>query len=53
MFDVVGLPDATVRESRDRVRTAMRNSGFPFPMGRVVVNLAPADLPKTGPALAI
>lgn len=50
MFDVVGLPDASVRESRDRVRTAIRNAGFPFPTGRVVVNLAPADLPKTGPA---
>lgn len=50
MFDVVGLPDTSVRESRDRVRTAIRNSGFAFPTGRVVVNLAPADLPKTGPA---
>lgn len=50
MFDIVGLPDASVRESRDRVRTALRNSGFGFPSGRIVVNLAPADLPKTGPA---
>lgn len=50
MFDIVGLPDASVRESRDRVRTALRNSGFSFPSGRIVVNLAPADLPKTGPA---
>ncbi|MFS8525356.1 MAG: magnesium chelatase domain-containing protein, partial [Limnochordales bacterium] len=50
MFDVVGLPDTSVRESRDLVRTAIRNSGFAFPTGRVVVNLAPADLPKTGPA---
>lgn len=50
MFDIVGLPDASVRESRDRVRTALKNAGFAFPTGRVVVNLAPADLPKTGPA---
>ena len=49
-LDIVGLPDASVRESRDRVRTALRNSGFGFPSGRIVVNLAPADLPKTGPA---
>lgn len=50
MFDIVGLPDASMRESRDRVRTALRNSGLAFPTGRIVVNLAPADLPKTGPA---
>ena len=47
---MVGLPDATVRESRDRVRTAIRNSGFPFPTGRVTVSLAPADLKKIGAA---
>jgi len=46
---MVGLPDATVRESRDRVRAAIRNSGFPFPPGRVTVSLAPADLKKEGP----
>src|SRR5690606_26699144 len=50
LFDIVGLPDAAVRESRDRVRTAIRNSGLLFPTGRLVVNLAPADLPKAGPA---
>jgi len=50
LFEIVGLPDAAVRESRDRVRTAIRNSGLPFPTGRLVVNLAPADLPKAGPA---
>lgn len=50
LFEIVGLPDAAVRESRDRVRTAIRNSGLPFPTGRIVVNLAPADLPKAGPA---
>jgi magnesium chelatase family protein len=47
---MVGLPDATVRESRDRVRTAIRNSGFPFPDGRITVSLAPADLRKVGAA---
>lgn len=50
MFDIVGLPDASMRESRDRVRAALRNGGFPFPSGRIIVNLAPADIPKTGPA---
>ena len=43
---LVGLPDASVRESRDRVRSAIRNSGFAFPEHRVTVNLAPADLRK-------
>jgi len=47
-FTMVGLPDATVRESRDRVRSAIRNSGFEFPPHRITVNLAPADLPKAG-----
>jgi magnesium chelatase family protein len=47
---MVGLPDATVRESRDRVRTAIRNSGFPFPETRVIVSLAPSDLKKVGAA---
>lgn len=47
---MVGLPDATVRESRDRVRTAIRNSGFPFPTQRVTVSLAPADVRKIGAA---
>ncbi len=45
-FHVVGLPDAGVRESRERVRAALVNSGFDFPAGRLTVNLAPADLPK-------
>ena len=45
---MVGLPDPTVRESRDRVRSSVRNSGFEFPPHRVTVNLAPADLPKAG-----
>ncbi len=45
-FTLVGLPDTEVRESRDRVRAAMINSGFSFPNSRITVNLAPADLPK-------
>lgn len=48
-FDIVGLPDAAVKESRDRVRTAMRNCGFGFPCTRITVNLAPADIRKEGP----
>ena len=47
-FTMVGLPDATVRESRDRVRSAIKNSGFPFPPHRITVNLAPADVRKAG-----
>src|SRR6516165_8230730 len=47
-FTMVGLPDASVRESRDRVRSAIRNSGFEFPPHRVTVNLAPADVRKAG-----
>jgi magnesium chelatase family protein len=47
-FHMVGLPDASVRESRDRVRSAIRNSGFEFPQHRVTVNLAPADIRKAG-----
>ena len=48
-FDVVGLPDASVREARDRVRAAARNNGYEFPLGKVTVNLAPADIKKAGP----
>jgi magnesium chelatase family protein len=47
---MVGLPDTTVRESKDRVRSAIRNSGLPFPAGRVTVSLAPADVRKVGAA---
>ena len=50
MFTMVGLPDASVRESRDRVRSAIRNSGFEFPPHRITVNLAPADVRKAGAA---
>jgi magnesium chelatase family protein len=49
-FLMVGLPDTSVRESRDRVRSAIRNSGFEFPPRRITVNLAPADRPKAGAA---
>jgi len=49
-FTTVGLPDSTVRESRDRVRAAIRNAGFEFPVERITVNLAPADLRKEGAA---
>ena len=49
-LQLVGLPDAAIQESRERVRAALRNSGFRGPLVRVVVNLAPADLRKEGPA---
>ena len=47
-FDVVGLPDVAVKESRDRVRAAIKNSGFKFPVSRITLNLAPAGTKKTG-----
>src|SRR5271155_3884772 len=47
-FHTVGLPDAAVRESRDRVRSAIKNSGFDIPPTRITINLAPADLKKEG-----
>ncbi len=47
---IVGLPDAAVQESRERVRAALRNSEFAFPMRRIVINLTPADLRKEGPS---
>lgn len=47
-FDVVGLPDAAVKESRERVRAAVKSNGFKFPTSRVTVNLAPADTKKAG-----
>lgn len=47
-FDIVGLPDAAVKESRDRVRSALKNNAFDFPVGKVTVNLAPADIRKEG-----
>lgn len=47
-FDIVGLPDAAVKEARERVRAAAKNSGLTFPTGRITVNLAPANLKKSG-----
>ncbi len=48
-FEVVGLPDAAVKESKERVRSAMKNSGLDFPQRRITVNLAPANIRKEGP----
>jgi len=48
-FEIVGLPDASVKESRDRVRSALKNSNFNFPVSRIIVNLAPGDIKKYGP----
>ncbi len=50
MWALVGLPDAAVQESRERVRSAIRNSGFEFPQKRITINLAPADTRKEGPS---
>jgi len=49
-FQLVGLPDTSIKESRDRVRAAMRNSGYDFPLSRITINLAPGDVRKAGPA---
>ena len=50
-FDIVGLPDTAVRESKERVRAAIKNSGFEFPGRRITINLAPADIKKDGSGL--
>jgi magnesium chelatase family protein len=50
-FSVVGLPDTAVREARERVRAALANCGFEFPLRRLVANLAPASLRKAGPGM--
>jgi len=50
---LVGLPNASLRESRDRIRAAIRNSGFRYPDRKIVVNLAPGDLPKEGPSFEL
>lgn len=47
---LVGLPDTAVKESKDRVSTALANSGYKFPMGKTTINLAPADVKKEGPS---
>ena len=46
-LSIVGLPEAAIKESKDRVRSAIINSGFNFPIKRITINLAPADLPKS------
>ena len=50
VFNIVGLPDTAVQEAKERVRAALRNCGCEFPLRRITVNLAPADLKKEGPA---
>ena len=47
---IVGLPDAAIRESRDRVRSAIKNSQFTYPSRKITVNLAPCDIKKEGPS---
>ena len=47
-FDIVGLPDAAVKEARERIRAAVKSSGMKFPVSRITVNLAPASVKKTG-----
>src|SRR5215475_9263955 len=49
-FFLVGLPNAAVKEARERVRTAIKNSGLQYPLRRITANLAPAELPKQGPS---
>lgn len=51
MFNIVGLPDTSVREAKERVRAAILNSGLEFPLGRIIVNLSPADIRKIGSLL--
>ncbi len=48
-FDIVGLPDTAVKEARERVRSSIKNQGYEYPVSRITVNLAPADMKKTGP----
>ena len=48
-YELVGLPDTAVKESKERVRSAIKNSGFEYPAKRITVNLAPADMKKEGP----
>ena len=51
IFNIVGLPDASVKEAKERVRAAITNCGFEFPLGRITINLAPADVRKIGSLL--
>ena len=50
-FNIVGLPDSSIKESKDRVRVALVNSSYKFPAGRITINLSPADLKKEGTQL--
>ena len=50
-FSIVGLPDTSVKEAKERVRSAIINSGYEFPLGRITINLAPADVKKIGSLL--
>jgi magnesium chelatase family protein len=49
-LSIIGLPDRALSEAKERVRAAIINSGFPYPAGRLLVNLSPADMRKAGPA---
>ena len=51
IFNIVGLPDTSIKESKERVRMAIINSGYEFPLGRITINLAPADVKKIGSLL--
>ena len=48
VFNIVGLPDTAIKESKERVRTSIKNSGYEFPLSRITINLAPANLKKDG-----
>ena len=52
-FNIVGLADVSIKEAKERVRSAITNSGFKFPVGRITINLAPANLKKEGSQLDI
>lgn len=49
VFNIVGLPDIAIKESKERVRTAIKNSGYEFPLNRITINLAPANLKRKDP----
>ena len=51
IFNIVGLPDTSIKEAKERVRMAIINSGYEFPLGRITINLAPADVKKIGSLL--
>ena len=48
VFNIVGLPDISIKESKERVRTSIKNSGYEFPLNRITINLAPANIKKEG-----